>query len=187
MRLRAMLPPLQTLTPSEGRRFRAWLGALEALARKAVLIQAAAISPTLAPSRPRTAPARRSKRTPRQPRLRLWPRLTLRQRITALGPPVSVREIWRARRRAALVARLAAARGKRKPAHIRLADRLDALERLIAAPAAAALRLARKLVRAPALAGAIAAAPQAEARCVEPELVHAVCRQGLVAAFGDTS
>lgn len=198
MRLRTLLPPLKTLTRAEGRHFRAWLGALETLARKAVLVEAATLSlslslslaPPLAQRRASAssaAPRRSAPARQRKPSLRLWPRTRLPQRITALGPPTSAREIWRARRRAALIARLAAARGKRKPAHIRFADRLDALERLIAAPAAAARRLARKLMRAPTLAKAIAAAPQAPALYVPLDLAHGVCRQGRVVAHRDTS
>jgi len=189
MALRAALAPLMTLRRRERGEVCAALRAMEALARKAVLIEARELAPKLAQAKPRppraAALVARASR-PRLPRVRLWPKLRLHARVRVLGPPTSVREIWRARQRAALIARLEAGRGKRKPAYLRLADRLDALERLIGAHAAAARRLARKLVIAPALASAIAAAPQAHAAHIEPDLVHEVCHVSLRAAF-DTS
>lgn len=68
-----------------------------------------------------------------------------------------MRELWREQKRAALAARLAQARRACKPAHLRLADRIDALQRLLDGPRAALRRLARKLRVAPKLAYVIAA------------------------------
>jgi hypothetical protein len=78
-------------------------------------------------------------------------------RVRLLGPPTSMREIWRDRRREALIERLRAARARMKPQHVRLADRIDALQRFLDAPRPAIRRLARKLRRAAKLAYTIAA------------------------------
>jgi len=187
MLLRTHLPRLDTLTPSEGRGFRAWLRALETLARRAVLIEAVALKPAAAaPKRsaktPEPKPARAP--SPRKPRLRLWPAPRFRARVRLLGPPTSMREIWRENRRAALIARLKAGRCKRKPAHLRFADRLDALERLIAAPGAAARRLARKLASTRSPAVAITIARQGAPRGVDPGIAAAVCQRSWLAACG---
>ncbi|MGE0187084.1 MAG: hypothetical protein AB7Q23_14945, partial [Hyphomonadaceae bacterium] len=77
---------------------------------------------------------------------------------------------------AARAAQLAKARLERKPFHIRFADRLDALERLIENPAPAARRLARKLAQAPKIALKIVAARFGEARGVATEIAHAIDR-----------
>lgn len=179
--LRATLAPLDTLDRRERAKVRAWLRALEGLARKAVLIAARAVTLSDAPARPRpnlrkNAPAalRAGKRLPR---LRLWPKLRRgRARVRQIGEPLLVREIWRERARAARAAQLAKARLNRKPFHIRFADRLDALERLIENPAPAARRLARKLAQAPKIALKIVAARFGEARGVAIEIVHAIDR-----------
>lgn len=151
--LRASLPVLLTLAGRERRMFSAWLGALESMARKTVLIEAVALAPELSPiaahtRKPAPSPptTHNSTRPKPPPALRLWPRPRRgRARVRWLGPPTSLREIWREQRRAALIARLKAARLHRKPAHVRMANRIDALERLIAAPLRAVRRLARKL------------------------------------------
>lgn len=146
MRLRASLPRLDTLFGAERRAVRTWLRAIEALARKTVLLEAMqlAAQPAAAIARAPASAKRASVGAKPLPALRLWPRFRRAQaRARQLGPPLFVREIWREQARRALLARLRA--GKRRPAHIRLADRLDALERLIAAPLRAARRLARKL------------------------------------------
>jgi hypothetical protein len=68
-----------------------------------------------------------------------------------------MREIWRDQKRNALLARLKLARAHRKPAHLRIADRIDALQRFLDAPRAAVRRLARKLRAIPKLAFRLAA------------------------------
>lgn len=189
MRLRTLLPPLQTLTGREGRVFRAWVAALECVARKAVLIEAKALGPMLMASRSRRRPELKALWTPPRkapPSLRLWRPARPGPRARLLGPPNSMREVWLERRRAALAARLVAARTKRKPGWIRLGDRLDALERLIAAPGRAARRLARKLLTAPSLAADIAAALNSEPRGLDAELIQEVWAESLDVAFPNT-
>jgi hypothetical protein len=162
-RLRAALMPLDTLLAKELRALRTSLRALEAFCRRLALSEALALGDTHA-RRPlaefgRTAAVRvcHPKRK-RQPRLRLWPTPPrLRARIVLLGPPTSMREIWRNQKRDALIARLAQARTHRKPAHLRIADRIDALQRFLDAPLAGIRRLARKLRAIPKLAFRIAA------------------------------
>ncbi|MGD9815939.1 MAG: hypothetical protein AB7F85_09430 [Hyphomonadaceae bacterium] len=178
--LRATLAPLDTLDRRERAHVRAWLRALEGLARKAVLIAARAVTLSDAPARPRpnTATPAAPRAGKRLPRLRLWPKLRRgRARVRQIGPPLLVREIWRERARAARAAQLAKARLERKPFHIRFADRLDALERLIENPAPAARRLARKLAQAPKIALKIVAARFGEARGVATEIAHAIDRE----------
>ncbi|MGE0184831.1 MAG: hypothetical protein AB7Q23_03450 [Hyphomonadaceae bacterium] len=177
--LRATLAPLDTLDRRERANVRAWLRALEGLARKAVLIAARAVTLGDAPARPRpnTATPAAPRAGKRLPRLRLWPKPRRgRARVRQIGPPLLVREIWRERARAARAAQLAKARLERKPFHIRFADRLDALERLIENPAPAARRLARKLAQAPKIALKIVAARFGEARGVATEIAHAIDR-----------
>jgi len=202
MRLRFTIPPLDTLTPSEGRMFRSWLRGLEALARKAVLIEAAAIAKTLskipipyrATHKPKPKPQEQKPKQPawmtqrkRHPRMRLWPKFKAAARIRALGRPVLVRDIWAERRRKVLIARLAQARTRRKPKHIRLADRLDALERVIDAPTRAAKRLAKKLILVPALAATIALALQPEPRAVDEKLANDISFASAAVAYPDSS
>ena len=180
--LRTTLAPLDTLDRRERANVRAWLRALEVLARKAVLIAARALTLGDARPRPRPRPHTTAPAAPRAgkppPRLRLWPKLRRgRARVRQIGPPLLVREIWRERARAALAAQLAKARLERKPFHVRFADRLDALERLIENPAPAARRLARKLAHAPKIAAKIVAARFGEARGVAIEIVHAIDRE----------
>lgn len=161
-RLRATLAPLDTLTSKERRDLRTWLRALETFARRVVLLEALSLD-RLDRGFSLSAEARRAKgegasarkariQRKRRPTLRLWPRpKPPRARIRLLGPPTLVRDIWREQHRATLIARLQSARGNRRPAHVRLADRIDALENLLAAPMRAARRLARKLTRSLAL------------------------------------
>ncbi|MGE0186634.1 MAG: hypothetical protein AB7Q23_12660, partial [Hyphomonadaceae bacterium] len=115
--LRATLAPLDTLDRRERAHVRAWLRALEGLARKAVLIAARAVTLSDAPARPRpnTATPAAPRAGKRLPRLRLWPKLRRgRARVRQIGPPLLVREIWRERARAARAAQLAKARLERK-------------------------------------------------------------------------
>jgi hypothetical protein len=163
-RLRANLMRLDTLLPKELRDLRTSLRALEAFCRRLALTEALALGDTHA-RRPLAEPGRTGAvchpkaRGPskRQPRLRLWPAPPrVRPRIRLLGPPTSVREIWRDQKRDALIARLARARARRKPAHLRIADRIDALQRFLDAPLAGVRRLARKLRTIPKLAFRIA-------------------------------
>jgi hypothetical protein len=156
-RLRASLFPLDTLDRRERRDLRRWLAALEAFVRRIVLLEALHLkergSSDPHVQRQQNAGLKARAPTKRRPRLRLWPQAKRTgPRIRQLGPPVLVRDIWREQRRDALIARLKAARGRRRKPHIILADRIDALESILAAPMRAARRLARKLAQLPSLA-----------------------------------
>jgi hypothetical protein len=157
-RLRASLPRLDTLDRKERRHLRRWIAALEAFVRRIVLLEALTLDVSRLDREPPGSHARREARAPtskhkRPPRLRLWPQPKhTGPRIRQLGPPVLVRDIWRDNARAALIARLAAARHHRRKPHIVLADRIDALDSILAAPMRAARRLARKLAQLPRLA-----------------------------------
>lgn len=152
---------LDTLLAKEQRELRTWLRALELFCRRIALTEALAMkgahldrgsSGPHAPLKTR-GPRRRE----RQPGLRLWPTPpSKRPRIILLGPPTSMREIWRDQERNALIARLKQTRLRRKPAHLRLADRIDALQRFLDAPSAGVRRLARKLATVPNFAFRIA-------------------------------
>lgn len=171
MRLRASLPRLDTLFGAERRAARTWLRAIEALARKTVLLEALKLAPNLAPAVKAAPAAKPGAQRKRQTAVRLWPRFRRAPgRARLLGPATSMREIWRERARRALIARLKS--GVRRPAHIRLADRIDALERLIAAPLRPALRLARKLRVQRGLAVTLAAARPPRCDHVDVDLVH---------------
>lgn len=149
--------PLDTLSDGERRTLRGWLRALEAFCRRLALTEALAlVLPDRAPaSRPTCAGPHTTRR---RPALRLWPKLKRpHARIRVLGAATSVREIEAARRRDALIARLGAGRARRKPPHLRIADRIEALQRFLDAPAATIRRFARKLRAAPSLAVAIVA------------------------------
>lgn len=164
--LRSSLMRLDTLLAKERRELRTWLRALELFCRRLALTEALALSDPSMSAGVRRAKgegphrktgknaglkARRSRE--RLPRLRLWPTPSrTRPRIRLLGPPTSMCEIWRDQKRDALIARLKLARGRRKPAHLRLADRIDALQRFLDAPAAGVRRLARRLAAIPKLA-----------------------------------
>lgn len=172
-RLRATILPLATLLNKERRTLRANLSALEAFCRRLVLTQAILDHASNARAKLKLSfggawsdahssmvHQRASLTTPgpKKPTLRFWPRARRgRARVRLLGPPTSLKEIWRAQHRDALIARLKRARLNAKPAHLRLADRIDALQRLLDAPRAALRRLARKLRLAPKLAHIIAA------------------------------
>lgn len=192
-RLRASIPPLNVLLASERRSLRASLRALEAFCRRLAITEALQLGDTHAlpargsPPAPRThAPASPKKRK-RPPALRLWPRpRPLPVRITMLGRATSMRELWRTQQRAALVARLAEARRHRKPAHVKLADRIDALQRFVDAPRTALRRLARKLRRAPKLGFAVAARRAPASPYLAPEEA-AACERLCWAALNDTS
>lgn len=143
---------------------RAWLRPLEALVRKLILIEAAALARRPEPPRPQQA-----KRPPlvhygpapqapypqpreRNARFRLWPRRKPHPaRIRQLGPPLLVRDIYRERFREAQADRLNMVRFMRAPEPQRIAGRIAALERVLAKPLVAARRLARKLRTAPRL------------------------------------
>lgn len=166
-RLCATLAPLHTQTHKERRDLRRTLTALEAFARRIVLLEAMSLShldrgssdahaslTRLRRSQASASPrgeARGPRSKARRSSLRLWPRFKRSSaRIRQLGPPALVRDIWREQYRAALIARLKSA--PRRPITTRLADRIGALENILAAPLRAAKRLARTLVRLPSLA-----------------------------------
>jgi hypothetical protein len=182
-RLRASLLPLGTLDRKERRELRAWIAALEAFVRRIVLLEALHLRPldrgSSGPHGVAVAQARPKTRGPRKPRLRLWPQpKRTGPRIRLLGPPTTVAEIWREQRRDALIARLKAARGRRRKPHIVLADRIDALESILAAPMRAARRLARKLAQLPRLAMKLAFA----ITCPVPGIDDAIPHQAHSAA-----
>lgn len=164
-RVRATLLPLDTLLAKELRELSANLRALEAFCRRVALTEALNIldrASSDAHSATPRANAGLKARGPRKrlPALRLWPRAPrMPVRVTLLGPPTSMREIWREQRRNALIARLKLARARTKLTHLKLADRIDALQRFLDAPLAAVRRLARKLRQAPKLAFKIAMRP----------------------------
>lgn len=158
-RLRSSLLPFDVLDRNERRDLGRWLTAFEAFVRRVVLLEAMNLAPATLDREPSGSHSQRhtnaglKARTPRKPRLRLWPRAKITgPRIRQLGPPMLVREVWREQHRAALIARLAAARGRRRKPNAILADRIDALEAVLAAPLRAARRLARKLAQTPRLA-----------------------------------
>ncbi|WP_395644814.1 hypothetical protein [Terricaulis sp.] len=153
----ASLLPLDTLIAAERRRVRSWLRALETFCRRVALTEALALeraSPHVR-TRAKSAGAMRAKR---RASLRLWPKFKpSNARIRLLGAATSVREIAAAQQRAALAARLAAGRQNRKPAHLRIADRIEALQSFLGAPLRAVRALARKLRQTPGIAHAIVA------------------------------
>lgn len=175
-RFRASLLPLDTLNRRELADLRRWLAALEAFVRRTVLLEALSMDPSdRGPSGSRAVrgPTRPSAPRKSRPRLRLWPApKRVPVRITLLGPPSSMRELWRNQRRDALVARLRAARWRRRAPHIRIADRIDALENLLAAPIRAARRLARRLKNNRPLALKLAFTPVRDARWLDGTLQH---------------
>ncbi|HYD87259.1 MAG TPA: hypothetical protein VEA80_07280 [Vitreimonas sp.] len=165
-------------------RVRAWLRPLEAVVRKIVLVEAAALARTLAPQpEPRlTSPTRFAPKTPYpQPRphrgrFRLWPRSGPRPRIRLLGPPTHVREIWREQIREAQVRQLALVRFMRPPEPVLLAGRIEALARVLHKPLPAIRRLARKLRRSPRLAYALAVTRWPRSPHADPHLQDVVIR-----------
>ena len=184
-RLRASIPPLDTLDRKERRKLGRWIAALEAFVGRIVLLQALHLTERGSPlsakarregaqARPKTH-ARLGTRAPkrRPPRLRLWPQSKRTgPRIRLLGPPTAVAEIWRDQRRDALIARLKAALGRRRRPHIVLADRLDAIDSILDEPMRAARRLARKLARAPRLAMTLAFKPTRLVPGIDDSIPH---------------
>lgn len=145
-RLRATLPRLDTLLASERRHLRTSLRALEALCRRLAITEAVRLDRGSSDPHSSSAGvfAGLKIRGPRTPTLRFWPRAKRTPvRIRLLGRPTAYKEMWRGQHRDALIARLRTARAK--PAHLRLADRIDALQRFLDAPRATLRRLARKL------------------------------------------
>ena len=169
----AQLFPLDTLLAGERRQLRGWLRALEAFCRRLALTEALALARETARA---PTPIKLSTHThalrPR-PALRLWPRFKrTAPRMRLLGPATSVREIEAERRRSALAARLAAARRRPKPAHLRIADRIEALQRFLDAPFAAIRRFARKLRTTPGIAALIVAARAPLCPFLSPDCVN---------------
>lgn len=128
-----------------------WLVPLEALARKLLLIDAAAL--TLPAPRPRAqhTKAARPRRTAAFsiPIPSTLSARTAQPRIRALDP-VLVKDIWREQARRARIAALKAQRAtSRRPAPQRFADRIAALARVLDNPMPHAKRLARRLRRMP--------------------------------------
>lgn len=176
----ASLAPLTALSAAERRSLRGLLRGLEGFCRRLALTEALALVREGWPSATRgTTRAARRARQQRRPALRLWPRVgRVHVRVRVLGPATSVHEIQTARRHAALAAQLAAVRERRKLPHVRLADRLDALQRFLGAPLRAIRGLARKLRRAPKLAVQIAARRTPPAPFIAPasaEACKALC------------
>lgn len=157
----ASLMPLDTLTAGEQRALRTWLRALEVFCRRIALTEALALArgAWCGAVRAASRAIRAAAKPCRRPTLHLWPKTKrAAARIRLLGAPTSAAEIEAARKHAALAARLTAARGRRKPARSRLADRIEALQRFLDAPARALHALARKLRQTPKLAFHLTAA-----------------------------
>jgi hypothetical protein len=173
-RLRASIGRLDVLDRKEARDLRQWIAGIEAYVRRIVLLEALSFldrgssDPHLLPPKREARPKTRGSR---KPRLRLWPRAKSGgPRVYQFGPPVLVRDIWRDNARAALIARLRAARFRRRLPHIILADRIDALDAILAAPMRAARRLARKLKQLPRLALKLAFTPTRPVRGADEAL-----------------
>jgi hypothetical protein len=163
---------------AEALRLRARLNALGAYVRKLVLAEAAVLA--LAPVKPRADTARQPD-FPRPTGFRLWPRpARAPARIRRLGPPPTLRELWRERRRRALTRLLTAARAERAARRAetdereRLLARLLALARVLRDPKRAIKRLARRLRACPRLALKIVAVPAARADPLDPAARHEV-------------
>lgn len=123
---------------------RAWLRPIEALVRKLILIEAAALArqpePPRPPARP-LPPLRHYAPQPQTPypephehkgRFHLWPRQKPHPaRIRQLGPPLLVRDIYRERRRAAQARQLNMVRFMRPSEPVRIARRIEALARTL--------------------------------------------------------
>ncbi|GIK47749.1 MAG: hypothetical protein BroJett013_04460 [Alphaproteobacteria bacterium] len=162
---------------------RAWLRPLEALVRKLILIEAAALARRPEPPRPQQAkrpPLKHYGPAPQAPypqprernaRFRLWPRRKPHPaRIRRLGPPLLVRDIYRERFREAQADRLNMVRFMRAPEPQRIAGRIAALARVIAKPARAIRLLARKLRASPRFAYTLAAARWPRSPHADPAL-----------------
>jgi hypothetical protein len=177
-RLRSSIGRLDVLDRKESRDLRSWIAGIEAYVRRIVLLEALHLDRLdRGSSDPHVLGANKNARLktrgPRKPRLRLWPRpKRTGPRIRQLGPPVLVRDVWREQRRAALIARLAAARTRRRAPHVILADRIDALDAILAAPMRAARRLARKLAKLPRLALKLAFTATRPVRGADEPLMH---------------
>ncbi|WP_395646028.1 hypothetical protein [Terricaulis sp.] len=185
----ASLVPLDTFSGGERRRLRGWLRALEAFCRRLALCQAFALMPSLKPAaaragqKPATQPQRR-----RRASLRLWSRCKRPQaRIRLLGAPTSVREIEAAQRRAALIARLRNGRAQRKSDCVRIAERIEALQLFLAAPAAAVRRFAHKLKLAPEVAVAVVSRRAPACPYLAPDLADAAQTHAFAAIGGGPS
>lgn len=142
------LAAIALLSARQLRIVRSWIAPLEVMARKLLLIEAAALSPANAPARKPTAaktkPAQR-----RSPAFVVIPAVArptrAPQRIRSLGAPLLARDAWREAQRSALIARL---RQAPRPARTaQLANRIRALASVIQNPAPHARRLARLLRR----------------------------------------
>ncbi|MBC7769061.1 MAG: hypothetical protein H7124_09770 [Phycisphaerales bacterium] len=157
---------------------RAWLRPIEALVRKLIFIEAAALARE--PQAPRLAPVQRA--TPcfrkatlepqkRVPSLRIWPRdPPMPARIRQLGLPLLVRDIYRERARDARSRQLNMVRFMRPSEPLRIARRIEALARLLEKPTSAIRRLAKKLRAAPLIALKIALAPWPRSPHADPHL-----------------
>lgn len=162
----ASLALRRTLPPAELTRMRALLRPLELLVRQIVFVEAAALARASGAGAPRVIvlpkPLFNAPTPPRPPRerapsFRLWPRAKeTPARIRPLGPPTSVREIYRERARRLLADRLTIARFMRRPEPARIARRIEALARILATPLRAVRRLARMLKLTPHLARRLA-------------------------------
>lgn len=176
---------------------RAWLRPLEAMVRKIILIEAAALARSPEPPRPaklnlpplqhfapKPAPPYPQPR-PYKARFRLWPRRAQAPaRIRQLGPPLLVRDIYRERARAAQARQLNMVRFMRPPEPARIAARIEALARIIVKPQAFVRRLARKLRRAPKLALQLAVARWPRSPHADPVLQNGIGRRCWSDALG---
>jgi hypothetical protein len=177
---------------------RRWLRTLETMVRRLVLIEAAARrvetrGPKLRnvvhltnPVAPKPAPPPRA--AARSYSFKLWPRpATHPARIRMLGPPVLVREIWRGNLRSAHARQLNMVRFLRTPEPLRIARRIDALERVLANPERTIRRLARRLRVSPSTAQRIALQRPPRRSCADPAVENEAGQRAFVSAKADTS
>ena len=149
---------LARLKRRERTHVREWLAALEAMVRRLLLIEAAAVARNPAPSTRGAAAAqaragggaslsRREATSRRAPAFKLTPTQPPPKqhpaRIRNLGAPISPQELRRNARRAQAIANLRTASPARRQA--RLVNRIQALAHVIADPRRAIARLARAL------------------------------------------
>lgn len=135
----------------EAQDIRNWIAPVETLLRHLFLIEALKLAPPQpGPKAKRVGSTAWAPREPSHSFRFLTKPKPHPARVRQLGPPVLVRDIWCENARLALVHRLRTA--QRRPMQQRLARRIDAIARVLAAPEQAIARLARKLHAAPKLA-----------------------------------
>lgn len=177
---------------------RRWLRTMETMVRWLVLIEAAARrvatrGPKLRDVVHLTNPVASKPARPPRPAARgysfkLWSRPPAHPaRIRMLGAPVLVREIWRGNLRSAQARQLNMVRFMRTPEPLRIARRIEALERVLAKPERAIRRLARRLRVSPSTAQRIALQRPPRQSCADPRDEAEAGRRAFQSAKPDTS